>query len=192
MRMKTFIAGLLVGVLLLVSGAYYYFASGMAPVAVSDPMMPFEKAMASKALNARIDKEKLPPSPVPADEPNLLAGAKIYKNNCAGCHGLPDQAPPLIAGSMFPHATLLFKGKGVTDDPASESYWKAANGIRLSGMPSFKESLTDTQLWQVAQLVAHADQIPDSARKALAPEPPAETPIPIPAPTTAFPSKQKQ
>jgi mono/diheme cytochrome c family protein len=71
---------------------------------------------------------------------------------------------------MYPHATLLFKGKGVTDDPPQESYWKAANGIRLSGMPSFKGVLTDTELWQVAQLVAHANEIPDSVKKILVPE----------------------
>lgn len=50
---------------------------------------------------------------------------------------------------MFPKPPQLFRGKGVTDDPASETYWKAANGIRLSGMPSFKTKLSDTQLWQV-------------------------------------------
>jgi len=26
-----------------------------------------------------------------------------------------------------------FKGKGVTDDPAGVTYWKVANGIRLTG-----------------------------------------------------------
>ncbi len=66
---------------------------------------------------------------------------------------------------------LLFKGKGVTDDPPQESYWKAVNGIRLSGMPSFKETLNDTQLWQVALLVAHAHDISDPVKKVLAPEP---------------------
>jgi mono/diheme cytochrome c family protein len=71
---------------------------------------------------------------------------------------------------MFPKPPLLFKGKGVTDDPASESYWKAANGIRLSGMPAFKTKLTDIQLWQVSQLVAHANEIPESVKKVLVPD----------------------
>ena len=79
---------------------------------------------------------------------------------------------------MYPHATLLFKGKGVTDDPPQESYWKAVNGIRLTGMPSFKDTLNDTQLWQVALLVAHANDISDSVKKVLAPEPPAAMPPP--------------
>jgi hypothetical protein len=58
----------------------------------------------------------------------------------------------------------------VTDDPASETYWKAANGIRLSGMPSFKTKLSDTQLWQVSELLAHANQIPESVKKVLIPD----------------------
>jgi hypothetical protein len=36
---------------------------------------------------------------------------------------------------MYPQPPELFKGKGVTDDPAGETYWKVANGIRLTGMP---------------------------------------------------------
>lgn len=182
--LKSFVIGVLVGVLLLVGGVYYYFASGMAPVATADPPMPFEKKMASKALNAHIDKQNIATPPVAADEPNLVAGAKVYKDQCAVCHGLPDQPPPSIADTMFPHAPLLFKGKGVTDDPATESYWKAANGIRLSGMPAFKGALTDTQLWQVALLVANADKIPDSAKKSLTPEP-----LPAPMASASSPDK---
>jgi mono/diheme cytochrome c family protein len=190
---KAFVVGLLVGVLLLVGGVYYYFSSGMAPVATADPPMPFEKKMASKALNAHIDKQNIASSPVPADEANLVAGAKVYKEQCAVCHGLPEQPSPAIADSMFPHATLMFKGKGVTDDPPTESYWKAANGIRLSGMPSFKGALTDTQLWQVAQFVANTDKLPDSAKKVLAVEPPpaAMASVTPPPPAKAPLSKQK-
>jgi len=70
------------------------------------------------------------------------------------CHGLPGQPPIDYATTMFPKPPQLFRGKGVTDDPASETYWKAANGIRLSGMPSFKTKLSDTQLWQVSELLA--------------------------------------
>ena len=67
--------------------------------------------------------------------------------------------PPCI-----PNPPQLFRGKGVTDDPVSETYWKTANGIRLTGMPAFKTKLTDTQMWQVSQLLAHANEIPDSVK----------------------------
>jgi thiosulfate dehydrogenase len=188
---KSFVAGFLLGLVLLVGGVYYYFASGMAPVATADPPMPFEKKMANKALNAHIEKQHVSNPPVDASEPNLVAGAQVYKEQCAVCHGLPNQPKNAIQEGMFPVAPELFQGKGVTDDPASESYWKVANGIRLSGMPSFKSKLTDTQMWQTAQLVAHANEIPDSVKKVLVPDPPAPPPAPAPAATPTPPAKRK-
>jgi mono/diheme cytochrome c family protein len=132
----------------------------------------FEKNLAHIALGARIERQKVGDSPVPADEQNLLEGARVYKKNCASCHGLPDQPDWPYERTMFPRPTALFRGKGVTDDPPAESYWKAANGIRLSGMPSFKNQLTETQLWQVSQLVAHANDLTASVRAELAPSSP--------------------
>jgi hypothetical protein len=76
------------------------------------------------------------------------------------------------ATTMFPKPPQLFPGKGVTNDPASETYWKAANGIRLSGMRSSKTKLTDAQLWQVSELLAHANEIPESVKQALIPDSP--------------------
>jgi len=186
---RPFLIGLLIGVVLVMGGIYFYFATGAAPAAVNDPPMPFEKKMASKSLNAHIDKQGVPAPPISPDETNLTAGAKLYKAQCAGCHGLPGQPPPDIADGMYPHAPLLFKGKGVTDDPPSESYWKVANGIRLTGMPSFKPHLTDTQLWQLALVVAHANELPESARKELLPDPvpaglPPVPPMPVEVPRT--------
>ena len=169
--LKFFVIGIVVGVLLVVGGTYYYFVSGMAPVATADSPLPYEKKIASKSKNAHMRKQPLPASPVAADEPNLLAGAKVYKEQCANCHGLPGQPAPAISEGMYPHSPLLFKGKGVTDDPPGETHWTVENGIRLTGMPSFKNTLTDTQLWQVTQLLANADKIPDSVKGALAPEP---------------------
>jgi len=79
---------------------------------------------------------------------------------------------------MFPKPPQLFSGKGVTDDPASETYWKATNGIRLSGMPSFKTKLTGTQLWQVSELLAHANEIPESVKRLLVPDSPSSASAP--------------
>ena len=121
--------------------------------------------------------------------PYLAAeAAKLYKDQCAQCHGLPGQEPP-ISSKMYPDATLMFKGKGVTDDPPQESYWKIRNGIRLTGMPSFKDILNDTQVWQLALLVANADKIPHSAKSVFAPPPPAPA-APATPPAKASGSKK--
>jgi thiosulfate dehydrogenase len=185
MMLRGLIVGFILGVIVLAGVGYYYFASGMAPVAVSDPLMPFERKMANMALDAHIEKQHVGDPPIPADESNLLAGADVYKKDCAVCHGLPDH-PVDYVDMMFPKPTQLFKGKGVTDDPPSVSYWKAANGIRLSGMPSFKDKLNNTQLWQASQLVAHANELPASVKKVLVPDTAASaSTTPAPAPPAA-------
>ena len=92
--MKSFVVGLLVGVLLLTGGVYYYFASGMAPAAAADPPMPFERRLANKALNAHIEKQSVPSPSVPADEPNLLAGAKVYKEQLRRVSRTPGTDSP--------------------------------------------------------------------------------------------------
>ena len=164
--MKTFVLGIVVGIIAVPLSVYCYFVSGAAPVATSAPAMPFERMMAHKALNARIAKEMPASAPIQADDSNLTAGAKIYMDHCAVCHGLPGKPQSAIAKGMFPHPPKLLEGKGVTDDEPGETYWKVANGIRLSGMPSFHQSLSETEMWQVSLLAAHADKLPKAVADA--------------------------
>ena len=89
--MKTFLFGLLLGIFVVPLVAYAYFMSGSAPVATSAPPMPFERMLAGSALNARIAKEMPKTSPIPAEEATYSAGAQIYRENCAVCHGLGFQ-----------------------------------------------------------------------------------------------------
>lgn len=166
---KGLIVGIILGVILMFAGAYFYFATGHAPVATNSPEMPFERKFAGMALHAYLDKVPHNNSPVPADEPNLLAGAKLYKEHCAFCHSLPGEPHNAIGSGMFPKPPLLFRGVGVTDDEAWESYAKISGGIRMTGMPGFKDHLSDTQIWQLAQLVKNADKLPASVKAELAP-----------------------
>jgi len=163
----TLVLGMILGVAAAGLGVYFYFVTGQAPVATSAPPMPFEKKLAHQALNARIRREMPKTVPLPTDEPNLVAGAAVYRDHCAVCHGLAEQREPLIAAGMYPHPPKLLEGKGVTDDEPGESYWKVANGIRLTGMPGFRSALSETQMWQVSLLVANADKLPKSVHDTL-------------------------
>jgi len=165
--MKTLFLGLVLGIGLLIAGAYLYFSLGYAPVATSAPPLPFEKKMASMALHARLAKEAPSGVPVSADETNLIAGAQLYREYCAVCHGLTGLPETAITRGMFPKPPQFFQGHGVTDDPVGETYWVVKNGIRLTGMPAFGPSLSEQQLWQVSLLLAHADKLPPGAQKVL-------------------------
>ncbi len=166
--MRPFLAGLIVGLIAIPLGIYLYFASGRVPVATAAQAMPFEKALARMALHARVEKEMPKTVPIAADEQAFSAGAAVYREHCAVCHGVPGGNPSAIAAGMFPAPPQLFKGKGVTDDEPGETYWKVANGIRLTGMPAYRNSLSDTQMWQVSLLLAHADKIPEPVKQSLA------------------------
>ena len=140
------------------------------PVTTKDAPLPFERYLAKKALKAAMRKEIGTRAPMPPDDTNLRAGAKVYREQCAVCHGLPNQPLGAIAKGMFPPPPSLFSpDEGVTDDPEGKIYWKVKYGIRLTGMPGFQDSLSETELWQVSLLLRKAQQLSAPVRQALHP-----------------------
>jgi len=166
--MKYFLFGFVIGIILLPAIAYLYVWLGYVPVATEARPLPFERKLAALALRARIEREAPKESPVPPTEQNLHAGAEIYRENCAVCHGTASGPKTAAAKGMFPPPPQLFQGEDVTDDPVGHTFWKASNGIRLTGMPAYRGSLTDEQLWQVSQLLANANKLPQSVKDLLA------------------------
>jgi len=163
-----FILGLTVGVALVPVAFYLYMRSGQAPVATSAPPMLMEKVLASSALHAKLREEAPKTASIPADETALLAGVRVYRVDCAVCHGLPHRPATAVAKGMYPQPLQLFQpNEMVTDDPAGVTFWKAKYGIRLSGMPGFQASLSNEELWQVSVLLAGADKLPAPVEQAL-------------------------
>ena len=157
-----FLIGLLIGLLVMPLCIWLYLRAGSPPVATSDPALPFEEAIVHLPLHARIERELVKKPPVEASATNLEIGAHIYRQQCATCHGLYG-IPVKYAQGMFPQAPQLWEPHrdgvvGVSDDPPGETYWKVANGIRLSGMPAYAHVLSDAQMWQVSLLLKNADK----------------------------------
>ncbi|MFC5863912.1 c-type cytochrome [Acidicapsa dinghuensis] len=161
--MFRFLFGIILGVLIVPAAVWLWFSHGHPPVAVADPPLPFERLITGVPLHARIDREMPASPPIAADEAAFVAGAQIYREQCSFCHGIYGN-PSEVGKHMFPDAPPLWQKHhngqvvGVSDDPPGETYWKVANGIRLTGMPSYKSVLSDTQMWQVSLLLANADK----------------------------------
>jgi len=165
--MKGFVLGVIITLACIALFLYIYFAKGFAPVATSAPPWPFEEKLASEALDARARKEAPKTVPIEANEATFLAGAHEYVEHCAMCHGVPNKPEPFIARGEYPKPPQVFHGEGVTGDPPGETYWKIANGIRLTGMPAFEKHLSQDEIWQIALLLANADKLPPSVTAAL-------------------------
>ena len=182
--MKKFVLGVIVGLLIPVVGGYLFIKMGMMPMAANGASpLPMEEKIAHMSLQAAMAKGKMQQSPVPADEPNMTQGAHIYVENCAFCHGFEGSKASFAAKGMFPLPPQLLSEDMVTDDPTGKIYWTVENGIRLTGMPGFRDMLTPTQMWQVSQMLQHADKLPDQTKAALAK--PVSLPIATPSATPA-------
>jgi mono/diheme cytochrome c family protein len=176
--------GIVLGLILAPLAVVAWFHLGRVPVAVADPPLPQERLLTDVPLRARIQRELVATIPIPADGNNLAAGAEVYRDQCAACHGFHGK-PSSYGAHMVPEAPPLWEkhhdsnGIGVSDDPPAETYWKVANGIRLTGMPAFNGVLTDSQMWQVSLLLANAAKpLPPAAVEILRGLPP---PAPVPA-----------
>lgn len=198
--------GIVIGIALIVGGFYVYFTTGMAPAAATAAPMPFERYFAGRALRSRIMREAPKTVPIQATPENLLAGAKVYKQNCAFCHGLPDSPGSAEGRGMFPSAPQFFvrrpnlarfrgrrpgengpergrgrrggrgRGPGIGAD-----YWRVKNGVRLTGMPSYEKVLTDQQMWDVVLMLSQRRNLPPAVSSVLAPTPANPAPDAAPA-----------
>jgi thiosulfate dehydrogenase len=165
--MFKFLVGFIFAIVLIPLAVLLYIKLGFFPVATDAPDLPFERQLAHMGLHAIIDKDAPRNPPFQASKDDFLSAVHLYREHCAVCHGLPGEPKTFIARGMYPDPPELFKGTGVTDDPAGESYWKIANGIRLSGMPGYKKTLSEKEMWQIAQLVADANKLPSEVTDAL-------------------------
>ena len=163
MNKKHLLLGLAIGLCSPFLGGFIVVKLGWMPVATASKPLPLEAYLAHSALRAALTHERSVTSPIPVNETNLAAGAKVYKTDCAVCHGLPKNSMTAIAKGMFPDPPQLFDAMDmVTDDPVGSTFWKVKNGIRLTGMPGFHGSRTDNELWQVTLLISNADKLPES------------------------------
>ncbi|MEQ1884353.1 MAG: cytochrome c [Bryobacteraceae bacterium] len=166
--MKLFVIGMVMGWIILPVAGFLYLRFGYVPVAVDGPVIPFEQLLAGSAITAKIAREAPTQAALPASEENIVGGAKIYKENCVECHGLPNSQRTAAAKGMFPDPPQFFERRATGVDPVGQNYWVVANGIRLTGMPGYKRSLSEQQIWQVSQFLSNRGTLPPAAQQALA------------------------
>lgn len=101
-------------------------------------------------------------SPIPASNENATAGRKLFTQHCASCHGADGKAKTDTAAAMKVRPADL-TGHAVHNLSPGEIYWVATNGIRPSGMPGFKDRLSDDERWQIVLAVQKLqEQSPES------------------------------
>jgi mono/diheme cytochrome c family protein len=153
-------------VLALICG-FVLVESGLIPANADATPSWMETWMASTSLDATLGrvapKER---NPVSLTDQNLLDGVHLFAQNCAVCHGSAkgDKSASPIAKGLY-QKPPQFATDGVEDDPEGDSFWKIKHGIRLTGMPSFGDSLKDREIWTLALFLKHMDKLPPSVQQ---------------------------
>jgi len=133
---------------------------GLVPANADAKPPALEAWAARRSLHATIARDAPKgDNQVALTDDNLMAGEKLYVQDCAVCHGGSDGGPSVIARGLYQEAPQLAKD-GVEDDPPGVTYWKIAHGIRFTAMPSFDRALTEEQVWQLTLFVSHMDKLP--------------------------------
>ena len=169
--MGKFVLGFVVGLVTLPAVFFLVAWLGLFPALANSDPPGWEKAVAQMSLNAYVSRHAPHlTNPVSATDENLLAGMKIFKDACSGCHGDLEPGKGGSAAALIP-APPQFSSVG-SDFTEAQIFWVAKHGIRRSGMFVNGQWDSDERLWQVSAFIKRIRSLPPNVRAAvLAPTP---------------------
>jgi len=90
-------------------------------------------------------------------------GFRIYRAACVYCHGAPKQDPGDIGKGLNPKPPYLGDTVGGWTD--AELFWIVKNGIKMTGMAPYGESLKDDEIWNVVAFVRKLPELTQAQYK---------------------------
>lgn len=157
--MLKFWLGFLIAVVVIFVGGFFYVRFGLVDPRADIPINSLEAGLAMPSLDAAVERrEPNIKNPIEPNDANLIAGMKVYQANCAVCHGDINHPHGMLADSLYPRAPQFVED--APDMPENQNYYIIEHGIRLSGMPAWKNVLDDQQMWQVTTFLRHMDRLP--------------------------------
>jgi len=171
--MKNFFYGIIFTAVVILAGGFFFIKRGYLSTEADQPAPGFEKKFAMSVVDASVDRHAPDrKNPVQPTDENLVAGAKIYLDHCAGCHGLPSNPDSHFGHSFYPPVPQFFNE--APDMPENQNFYVTQHGTRWTGMPAWSKTLSEQQTWTVVTFISHIEKLPPAALKVL--EQPASAP----------------
>jgi mono/diheme cytochrome c family protein len=127
---------------------------GLLPSKATPSPPQWEAGIAMRALDASLEKRaKGVTNPIePGDILTLADGAKLYQQQCSGCHG--DAKGPSCWGTndFSPRVPQFYQMKG-NDLTPEEAFVAIHDGIRYSGMAAWGDQIPNSDIWKLANFV---------------------------------------
>ena len=169
--MRRFAGGFVTGGIVLTLCVLGYLRLGLAHVAADSPTPAWQTRWMFSAVHASIQRA-VPAdlkNPTPSDDESLIAGGKLYLDNCVGCHGAPGKPPSEFGATFYPPAPQLARDGTLYSE--AQIFWIAKYGIRRTGMSAQGPDYTDQKLWLVAGFVHHITTLPPQVRAGIEEKP---------------------
>jgi thiosulfate dehydrogenase len=166
--MGKFLLGMLFAIVIIFVGGFLLLKKGYLNFSADGGPLPFEKSIAMAAVDASIERHAPErKNPNSSSEETLVAGAQLYLNHCAGCHGVPSNPEAPFGKSFYPPVPAFFKD--APDMPENHNFYIIAHGIRWTGMPGWNKSLTEGQIWQIVTFLSNIEKLPPAASRVFEP-----------------------
>jgi mono/diheme cytochrome c family protein len=163
---KGFIFGIATMILILALGLLFAL-TGFVSMRADNPSSKMETTLAGRAMDASVARAAPKvANPVTADEANLIAGARLYRDHCTLCHGDPAHPKSLLADSLNPPAPQFMND--MPDMPENHNFYILEHGIRWTAMPGWKNVLSEQQIWQLVAFLSHMHDLPPAAKQVFA------------------------
>ena len=91
-------------------------------------------------------------NPLAETDEVLSQGQEAFLGSCAQCHGADGRGDTAIGRSMAPPAMDL-SSSHVQHWSDAELFWIIQNGVRLTGMPAWKSSISENDTWKLAYFI---------------------------------------
>ena len=108
-------------------------------------------ANAAKDVSIPLEAGKMQ-NPLPETNEVVSQGQEVFLGSCAQCHGADGRADTPLGHSMAPPAMDL-TSQHVQHWTDAELFWIIQNGVRLTGMPAWKSSISDNDTWKLARYI---------------------------------------
>jgi mono/diheme cytochrome c family protein len=113
-------------------------------------------------------------NPLPDTEEVTKQGQQIFVQSCALCHGTDGRGRTDLGRNMYPPA-MDMTSPHVQHWSDAELFWIIQNGVRLTGMPSWKSAVSEADSWKLARFVHQLPRLDATmaSRETPSPRPPA-------------------
>lgn len=146
--MKIVLATVAVGALLAALAGLGVIYSGVFNVAATVEDAPLLRwvLVATREASIRRHAHGIQP-PAPSGAKQVENGYRIFREECAMCHTPPGRPATMMAEGLNPQAPAL--AELVEDMSDAELFWVTRNGIRFTGMPAWRPTRSDQEIWDV-------------------------------------------